>query len=231
MRWGWASAVALAAACAVAPGRGELQATVVAVPVSETTWQDADGNLFELQHASIALENLYLHERGNTRAASWSPMGLFVGTAYAHPGHDDSGDVAGELLGSWPIDLLGGETELGQAILFEGALASATLGLADAAVVLQGAVTDPSGTVRPFDFEVWPSQDLTGLPFDAAFSATERPTLHVEVDAAWILSFVDWQADDTDGDGVLTEADADLEALVLFGVHSTGAYGVRVSGA
>ena len=80
---------------------------------------------------------------------------------------------------------------------------------------------------HPFAFEVWPTQDLTGLPFDAAFTADERPTIRLELDASWMLSYVDWATDDTDGDGVLTEADGDLESLVLFGVHSTGAYAVR----
>lgn len=221
-------AVAVAAACAIAPGRGELTAQVQAVPIAADTWIDEDGHEIVLEEAVIGLEGLYLHEPGDVRAARLSPLDLLLPAAHAHPGHDDSGDVAGELLGTWIVDLLGGPVQLGIADVYEGDLASATLGLADVPVLLEGTVTDEQGT-RPFSFELVPDQDLTGLPLQASFTASDAPTLHVEVDAAWILSFVDWDAADTDGDGVLTEADDELAQLVAFGIHSTGAYAVRVA--
>ena len=217
-------------ACALPEGRGELEATVEAASVAPTEWTDADGRVIALERGEITLQDLYLHEPAATHVASFHPLDLLIPSAYAHPGHDDAGSVAGEMLGRWRVDLAAGVQPLGTAALYEGAFASATLGLASEVAFLEGTVTDEAGT-RPFAFSLVPDQELTGLPFEARFEASDTPTLRIEIDPAWILSFVDLGAPDTDGDGLLTGGDGDNEALLRFGVHSTGGYAVALAGA
>lgn len=221
----WIPLVLLWGACTLPEGRGELVAEIHAAPIAGASWTDVDGRHLTLQRASLTLGDLYLHEPAQTRTASFDPLQLLIGTAHAHPGHDDAGDVSGELLGTWRVDLLGGIQPLGDALVYEGALASATLALAPEPVVLEGTITDDAGT-RPFAFEILPDQVLAGLPMEAQLSMHDTPTLRIEIDAAWILSFADLDAPDDDGDGVLTGADGDNASLIRFGVHSTGGYAV-----
>ena len=59
-------------------------------------WVDSAGRNFVLSEARLTLGNLYFHEPADVHVARWRPLDLLVPTAVAHPGHDDSGDVAGE---------------------------------------------------------------------------------------------------------------------------------------
>jgi len=229
------SIVALAASCTLEPGRGELQAEVIAVPAAGTTWVDDDGRTFELTTGSMTLRDLQFVEP-NTQTAQTSrsapssrsvvalrllPL-LGASSAWAHPGHDDAGPVGGELLGAFPVDLTQAEVALGQASMYEGDYVGAELAY-EGEVVFEGTV---DGT--PFAFTVTPSQALTAIDFDASFAASDAPTLELRVDAAWALSFVDWGAGDADGDGVVTESDGDQASLLLFGLHSNEGYEVVV---
>ena len=209
----------LMAACALEPGRGELEAEVVATAPAGTSWVDEDGHAFQLEEGTLTIADLLLMEPNPLVARSWADW--LLPTAYAHPGHDSAGPVAGELLGEYPIDLAADEVALGFAPLYEGDYGGAELSYVGAARFV--------GTVdgRPFAITVTPDQHITAIPFDARFTMADAPVLELSIDAAWMLSFVDWDdLPDDDGDGILTEADGDVANLVRFGLHSNAAFAV-----
>jgi hypothetical protein len=195
---------------------------VLAVPVAGSTWVDDEGRTVELTEATVGLSYLRMMEpSAASELALFAPLWM-GGLALAHPGHDDAGDVAGELPGTWSVDLLAEPTELGVASLFEGTYAEAEIDYAGPTVL--------AGTVdgRAFRFEVEPTQTLTAIDFQAEVAAGDALVLQLEIDAAWALSFVDFDADDTDGDGVLTEVDGDVAERILFGLHSNAGYALSV---
>jgi hypothetical protein len=205
--------------------------TLLSVPVhlspSPTTLALADGVTIELTTASLTLSDLRLEAPAETASVrrSWS----LIPTAHAHPGHDFAGEVAGELTGTWAIDLLGEDTPLGEAACYDGAYATARLHLLPEPVaVLEGTAT-VDGQARPFSFAVAPDQEITGLPFEATLDADAPPAgIALSVDLAHALSFVDWTTPDDDGDDLLTTADGELDNTVLFGVVSSPTFSVSL---
>ncbi|MEL6348518.1 MAG: hypothetical protein AAFV53_35755 [Myxococcota bacterium] len=161
-------------------------------------------------------------------ARRWRPSLLSIG--HAHPGHDFSGDVDGELLGEWSIDLLAlsEPMRLGEASFYEGDYESARLELPDGgAVLLEGyATVEGLDTTRSFRFALLPEQSITGIPFITTVDADTPPQqVSLSIDLGHALSFIDWAAPD-DGDGLLTEADDDgvVGNAALFGAVSTPTY-------
>lgn len=145
---------------------------------------------------------------------------VLVPAAHAHPGHDFAGDVAGELLGTWTLDLLGEPVELGTARMLDGSYATARLHLdADPTLRLAGEAVVEGSTV-PFDFEGAFERDITGIAFDAQVDPDAPPSaLVLAVDLAHALSFVDWRTDPGD-DGALSLADGALANTLIFGAVS-----------
>lgn len=146
---------------------------------------------------------------------SW--IARLVPAAAAHPGHDFAGDVAGELLGMWTLDLLADNT-LGDAACYDGEYATGRVSILSPAVFAGTAIVD--GVATPFRFEVAPDQEITGLPFVTTFAGSPR-TIVLGVDLAHALSFVDWRTLDADGDDTLTTADGAIANTALFGVVAT----------
>ena len=96
-----------------------------------------EGVAITLDTASATISDLRFEAPAATawRWSGWSP----IRAARAHPGHDFAGDVAGELVGTWTVDLLGDDLELGNAACYEGTYASARLTLLpDPTVLLEG---------------------------------------------------------------------------------------------
>ena len=170
-----------------------------------------------LTEATVTLSDVRMEGYPQT-AFRWSPIPV----AHAHPGHDFAGDVAGELTGTWTVDLLGGDTILGDAACYEGDYATGRISLLpDRATVLAGTAT-VDGMATPFRFEVAPDQEITGLSFETTISASAPPSgVHLSADLAHALSFVDWRTADADGDATLTTADGALANTVVFGVVAT----------
>jgi hypothetical protein len=176
----------------------------------------AAGVTVTLTEASVTLTDIRMESPSQT--ALRLP---FISAAYAHPGHDFAGDVAGELTGTWTLDMLGEDALLGDAC-YEGDYATARVSVSpDPVTVLAGTAT-VDGRATPFRFEVAPDQEITGLSFEIAMSADSPPGgLVLSADLAHALSFVDWRTADTDGDATLTTADGALANTVLFGVVAT----------
>lgn len=204
---------------------------LLSIPVhvlpSASTAELDDGVTVELTAASLTLSDLRLEGPAQT-AARHRPWSL-VSTAHAHPGHDFAGEVAGELTGTWTVDLLGEQTLLGDASCYDGEVATARVRLdPDPGVRLEGTAT-VDGEVRPFAFAVAPDQEVTGIAFAATLDADAVPAgVAVSVDLAHALSFVDWTTPDGDGDGLLTVGDGELENTVLFGIVSSPSYSLTL---
>jgi len=214
----WWSIPGLIAGCAA-------DRTLLAVPVTvdaaAPSVTDDAGMAITLTAATYTLADVRFEAPAVTTAglSRWlSP----VATALAHPGHDFTGDVAGELVGRWEVDLLGGPSALGRAAMYDGVYATGHLTLpAEGRVRLAGTAHTDAGD-RAFDFEIVPDQPVTGIPFDATIDAAAPPegiTLSVELGHA--LSFVDWS---TASDGPLTVSDGVLANTVLFGVVATPSF-------
>lgn len=186
---------------------------------SEAEASPVDGVDITFTTASITLSDLRLEAPAETASVwDWS----LISTAHAHPGHDFAGDVAGELTGTWTLDLLGDDVELGTAACYEGDYATGRLTvLPDPVAVLEGTVT-VDGVSLPFRFEEGPDQEITGLDFDPIIDAAQPPAgIDLAVDLGHALSYSDWTAGDTDGDGTLTIADGSFANTVKFGLVST----------
>lgn len=152
--------------------------------------------------------------------ASWSLPSL-SSTAWAHPGHDFAGEVGGELVGTFEVDVLGEERELGIAECFEGTYATARFDLRGP-VELEGIAT-VDGQDRPFRFHFEAEEDISGVPFEAVIEPGD-PSVLLAIDLEHALSFVDWRTPDDDGDAVLTLSDGQIANTFTFGVHSTATY-------
>lgn len=215
---GWA---ALCAGCAAE------NPTLLAVPIhlapSATDVTLDSGVRIELNEATYTLADIRLE--APAKRASYTPSWLFGSTAHAHPGHDFAGDVAGELTGTWTVDLLGDELHLGDANCYSGDYATGHFALVpDPNLVLAGTAT-VGDTPRAFRFALAPDQDITGLPFIETIDADAPPArIRLSVDLAHSLSFVDWNTTDDDNDDVLTLNDGNLANTVLFGVVSTPSF-------
>ena len=177
-----------------------------AVPV-EVAGQVSDVHGLTLTEARVTLADLRLEAPTTSTVALWSPIPV----AHAHPGHGSPGDVVGELLGTWEVDLLADPTPIGDLSLYAGAVQSGHL-------LVAGAVFVGDAAGHPFRFEVWPDDAVTAIPLDVV--VRDRPErLVLTVDVAHALGAVDWQT--PDDDGVLTEADGALANSVTFGLIST----------
>ena len=202
--------------CAV-DDRLALTVPVTALALDDATLRPADGVSLTLTTAQITLADLRLEAPA---AVSWRPRLLPV--VYAHPGHDLAGGVAGELLGEWTLDLLGDDLVLGEALCYEGPLATARLSLLPTPALRLAGLALVDGVERPFSLTLSPDQEITGAPLEAELSAASPPGgLRLSVDLNHGLSFIDWRTSDTDADGTFTEADGATLNTALFGLTST----------
>lgn len=184
----------------------------------------AEGVVLLLNEATLSLSDLRLEAPAET-AISWS----LIPAAHAHPGHDFAGDVAGELTGTWTLNLIGEDLRLGEAACYEGDYATGRLTVLPEPVARLAGTATLGGTTLPFLFELAPDQEITGLSFGAEMSADEPPGgIGLGVDLAHIFSFVDWQEGDTDGDGTLTVSDGTFGNTLLFGLVATPTWTIRL---
>jgi hypothetical protein len=181
-----------------------------------------DGGAVTFDEVQVTFADLRLEEPAESSVASALRALSPIQAAYAHPGHDYPGDVAGELLGTFTVDVLAPDSELGVARCYEGAYATGRVTLAGAVAAISGTYTSAAGDAWPFRFEVDADQEIAGIPFEATMSAGDPPTsVDVRFDLHGALSHVDWTAPDTDADGALTNADETYSNTVRFGVVAT----------
>jgi hypothetical protein len=137
-----------------------------------------------------------------------------------------SGDVRGELGGTFVVDLLAPAAILGEASFYEGPYetASLLLQLGDGPTAsLAGVASDGVDSI-PFEFTVDHAKTVLGIPFEAEVDAAAPPEISLVVDPAEILGHLDFLSLDSDGDGVVTEGDDGVVNPLLFGLESNLVY-------
>ena len=96
----------------------------------------------------------------------WSPMGLLISEAWAHPGHYQQGEALAELLAPVEVDLLSGAaTPWGTASAVTGEYGSLQLGYGAGGLAVKGTATK-NGTSVPFTATFTPAAPLEGLKFE-----------------------------------------------------------------
>ncbi|MBN1336711.1 MAG: hypothetical protein JXB39_12205 [Deltaproteobacteria bacterium] len=216
-------ALAVLASCSP-ESRGSLQIPVHLAGSDPATFVGSDGAEVRLDRALLVLSDLRL-ESPPTVARLRLPSPLR--SAWAHPGHDFSGDTACELLGTWELDLLSDSgLDPGNATCLEGDLATGRVRLsAEPALDLAGEVTLEGGEKRSFHFEVFLDEEVAGIPIEARLDADAPPALlDLAASPATMLSWSDWSTEDEDQDGLLTLSDGALGNTVPFGVVSTASF-------
>lgn len=199
-----------------------IELPVRAGPLGEAAFTRPDGAEVALTAAVVTFSDLRLEEPAEADGSAWLRALWPVSEAVAHPGHDPSGSVAAELLGTFTVDLLGDDVPLGVADGYEGAFATGRVHVAGTAASFTGTFTPPGGEPLPLSIDVAADQDVLGIPFPETLDAEAPPaSVDLRFDLAAALAFVEAQVVDEDGDGALTAADATFANTVRFGVVAT----------
>lgn len=203
---------------------------VEAVSAQADTFTTASGYEVTLEQGLVVVGELHFHEpKAVEEQALRLPHRWFLGpsTAHAHPGHDMSGDVRGELGGSFVVDLLAPAASLGEAEFYEGPYETASLLLQDPqdgpTALFAGVASDGADAID-FEFSVDHTKTILGISFETEVDAVAPPAVTLLVDPAEILGHLDFLALDADGDGVVTEADEGVANPLLFGLQSNLVY-------
>ncbi|MFM7204882.1 MAG: hypothetical protein ACKO6N_29260 [Myxococcota bacterium] len=208
-----------------------LSIPVIFQPLEQTPLLLADGSSLELQEARLTLADLRLERPVENQALRWNP--LQPALALAHPGHEFSGNVAGELLGTYTLDLLGEPTTLGQAQLYTGQFATAQLhlpGETQGPILTLVGVREYEGKSLPVTLALSLEYEVHGIPFEQEILPDSQAAhLKLELDLAHMLSFLDWSAGDENQDGVLTLDDPSVYNPLVFGVSATPSYRITWS--
>lgn len=179
------------------PSRVELP---VAVGSSGVTPVQTDlGYTVALSRALLVLEDLQLTVAGEASTASiWQTLAeLVIGSAHAHPGHYEGGDVTGELPGHFVVDLLRSEAPMGVATLIVGAYRSGnfTFGQAEPAdgltdgdpllghtAMFEGMASRAGRSVEfSFVIDAPAGRELIGAPFEVEVSESSPTGLRFEL--------------------------------------------------
>ena len=189
----------------------------------------------ELSDVRVVMKDLSFTVAGETHTASlWrSIVEYSIPSALAHPGHEQGGEVTGELLGdftvSWPSDA---GRELGVATLIAGSYSaldftfssgSATQLSADDPLIghtiaLSGvAKRDAQETSFTMVFDAPEDRALIGAPFDVVISSKTESAIGLHFTAVnpresgTIFDAVDFADLDRDSDGVVTISPETIE--------------------
>lgn len=131
---------------------------------------------------------------------------------------DAAGNELGRIPGEHQLDLLGDSVEIEGATLAPEGWFELRGEILEAS--FSGAVLVQSGEL-PFELEL--EDEADGRIFGGELSEefeTEPSEIEVFFDGLLALSFVEWTEKDTDGDGVLTNADANNGEALAFGLRS-----------
>jgi len=209
--------------------------SVSAVSARGTTFETEQGYEISLEEGTVVVGDLHFHEPKSVeegaaigrRARRPEPGGVL-----AHPGHDMSGDVRGELAGTFVVDLLAEEAALDEADFYEGSYETASLLLVEPegsefTAVLAG-TADTGGGAIPFELAVDHAEAVLGIAFETEIDALAAPSVTLVVDPASILGHLDFAALDGDGDGTVTLQDEGVSNPLLFGLESNLTFDFRV---
>ena len=170
----------------------------------------------DLDALDIPLERLWLQ-----RPASLARRVSAPGVAFAHPGHDPSGPVTGEIIGPWALSPCDGDAPLGVGRGYASPVATGQLTLLGDARLVRGA---SAASPLPIDIAAPLDHPVTGLPLAAKL--VDGATARLRFDPALTLSVL--PTVDTDGDGALTEADDGALAAFTYGLVNPNSWTLTV---
>lgn len=186
-------------ACADAREARRVELPVVVDPRGITPVQTDLGYRVELSRAALVVDDLQLTVAGEASTASlWRALAEHViGTAHAHPGHFEGGDVTGELPGHFVLELLEPDTTMGLATLIVGAYRSGNFTFGQAVpgdglpegdallghtAVFAGAASR-AGVSTEFSFviDAPAGRELIGAPFEVEVTESSPAGLRFEL--------------------------------------------------
>jgi hypothetical protein len=191
--------------------------------LSEPTWMTEDGHTVTVIDATLPIADVRLESPAEEVAWNFS----LLPTAYAHPGHDFAGSVAGEWLGEGALVLGGDEEpgvaqELGIASCYTGDYATGRFQLRGDYVIV-GTVALAGGGEVLFRFTAPIDRLVSGVPFVARLAEEPAPRgVQLGVYTSLLLRWVDWSTDPVDGE--LTLEDGALGNSVPFGLTSSASW-------
>lgn len=194
--------------------------------------------------ARVMVRDFEFTVHGESHEASlWRGLtNLLVGTALAHPGHLENGDITGELAGRFLLDWLPGEQQkLGKGTFIVGSYEGANFTFARAdeddgideedplfghTAVFRGEATKGEETVLfTFVFDSPEDRELIGLPFEFQIEEDTAATVNVQFlpldpfEEDTFFDGVDFLSLDRDGDGELI-IDPSVDEKELIGVYN-----------
>lgn len=196
-----------------------LEVPLSAVWLSEPTWMTEDGHTITITEATLPIADVRLESPAEEVVWSFS----LLPAAYAHPGHDFAGSVAGEWLGEGALWLDGEEEQrLGIASCYTGDYASGRFQLRGD-YVIAGTVALAGGGEVPFRFAAPIDRLVSGVSFVARLAEEPAPRgVLLGVTTELLLRWVDWSTDPVDGE--LTLEDGALGNSVPFGLTSSASW-------
>lgn len=189
--------------------------------LSEPSWTTEEGDEVVLTEASVPIADVRLESPPEEVAWTFSLLPV----AYAHPGHDFAGSVAGEWLGEGALVLPSEEDlqPLGDASCYTGDYATGRFQMRGD-YRLKGAVRPAGGDEVPFDFAAPIDRLVSGVSFVARMNEEPAPKgVVIGVYTELLLRWVDWSTDPGE-DGVLTIEDGALANSVPFGLLSSATW-------
>jgi hypothetical protein len=219
--------------CAVACGAPqEAQQVQVVIETDAGELQRVTTNMgytVQLTEARMMVEDLTFATGGEllTQHFLHHAYDWFIPSAHAHAGHNEGGDVTGELPGRLLLNYLpGGQTQVGVATLLVGDYRSANMTFSRATAADLGKVDDPllghtaifrgsairDGSTVEFEALVTVEHDTTmmGIPFEAHITETTMQRLRLqlrmqdEVEDETLFDDLDFAQLDADEDGRVT---------------------------
>jgi hypothetical protein len=192
----------------------------------------------ELSRALLVLDDLRLTIAGEASTASlWRTLTEHViGTAHAHPGHFEGGDVTGELPGHFVLNLLEPQGPIGLATLLVGAYRSGNFTFARAepgdglpegdpllghTAMFVGVASRAGGSTEfSFLIDAPPGRELIGVPFEVDVTESSPAGLRFEL---LTLDPVEGDSlfDGIDFDGLASEAGPDESPRAVIHPGST----------
>ena len=210
----------------------EAPQTELSVELDSAGIVETDNNLgysIELDEVRIAIEDLEFTVAGETHASLFEKFSDFIfSPAYAHPGHNEGGEITGELLGSFIADWFDtGDSSLGTGKLLSGDYTAVNFylgrGSEDAGLeasdplightaIISGVATLSDETVE-FTIVVDSADGryIVGVPFEAEIDRNSQGTIGFGFDIQnpindeldTIFDDMDFLALDADEDGIL----------------------------
>jgi len=162
------------------------------------------GSCDGVDDASVPITALRLKQPANLAQRLRPP-----GVAWAHPGHDPSGAVTGEMLTAFDYVPCGEPLEVDAGQGYTGELETAELDLRGSA-----RFRGQSGGL-PIDLSLEVDHAVTGIPIVGEL--TDRATVRVRFDPTTVLAVM---PPDDDGDGTLTITDAGVSNALVYALSN-----------